>query len=1724
MNNEMAAISSTTAGPSKEGHLALSRTAQVVDATRESKYSTEDADTCRICRGESTAADQLYFPCKCSGTIKYVHQDCLMEWLSHSRKKYCELCKTQFRFTKLYDPHMPKELPLFVFIREAIFQTTSYILLWCRAALVLCVWLFCLPYCMRSMWRTLFWVGDGEWASRMKNSIQGAVNAAHSAHGSGLINSTFPITALQANTTYGSISAYGPLNYQLSVLARYLGVMRFRIRSPIILMLLNKLFSIFALDIESAVRSVSLNDSLPDPLSQPLLPSSLLSEAKVFRSLSSWPIIQKLAVDVVEGQILTLLVVLAFTLIFLIREWVVQQQPLLNLGVADMANGNIDPPALEAEANQGLQNAVVGRRRDEMEIHNNNMIPGNENDIRFVDNQNVTYLNRDKQLEIVGDSGQSDITGERKANKIWSQLIFDLYWLRRIVETVNVLPVEVRSLLTGQRDALAAENLNALKLEEQIKISAKLKDLKTFLIIIRGFNVGKDDIDSDTPLEILYRQYFTKEEKRILERNNPETYSYARIDEKVKTISNLREEMKPYLLASDDETGHSTSVKRSIFLISQILSYIDPTRRERSMDGIWATEMILALESESLDKAAELQNNGKGKAKADLANIDTDVVETEALMEASSHVEHNSDIEESGLQKSVSKAIDFGTGSSTDNCKERLNQMGEDRPRTAVANSHVLVASEVANDSMIRHHEAGESDMSSRVDFARNEITNGQSKSWLSWIVECFWGDIIPTPPDESFIERPDEEEGEVQQIIVEAMGIDNPTESDNNENFEEEEEGEEVVEEAGADINAAPEANVRVNLQDVPDDGEDLEGLLELIGAHGPITGLFQNAIVSAILVTSAITCAVWFPYLWGKVFLVFLGNPFTLLIKMPIRFLLATSDFIADFSLLVGGNVIYWIARLIRYGLNPLSAIIPLSQFFRHIDVFAGTLESVAYSALHRLIRGFAAAFSSPDADMLFLSINAHMTLRNMQKIIPRNTSLATSVIWRACSFMPYFGIKGMLANASINIHHIMNIARQLLRNLPAISSDAFKWLWTSELILLDSSKSMFGPKANTENPNWTAMDRVLVILAGYSFFVVLGALYLKYGKPLSSSANGRRVERMLSDILQQAGGVMKVILIISIEMIIFPLYCGLLLDIALLPLFEDATIQSRASFILKTPWKAGFIHWFIGTCYMYHFALFVSMCRKLMRSGVLYFIRDPDDPNFHPVRDVLERSVAIQLRKITFSALVYGAMIIVSLGGVVWSLYRVFNNLLPIRWTNEPLFEFSVDILLYCFLTPFLLKYVHISDLVHAMFKWWFQGCARTLRLSHFLFGERRLDEEGHYVDHSHQLAITRKDLDSELNCDRREPPSTNYKKDNMKFQRNGRFVFAPATDQVRIPKGSRIFVEVDGVDSILLDSFNTVNDSDGNESTKAMKKMVVYIPPNFAARIALFICSIWLFAAGLGLIVTVIPLTTGRFIFSAATLKSTPVNDIYAYSLGIYLLGGMMLVANKVRMASQTIEFQDMTSRVHINGGLQHLKNLTNRVASFAYVYGFLMLSFFFLLSLFIEFYIIAPIHTIYRPSEPHTVHIIQNWTLGFLYGRIIIQNLFQNPDSRPSRVLHAITGSNYTHPNIWLATRYFALPVALAFNIAFVLPYLLSLLTTSIFFTEREDRVKVMVHRMAYPAILLVILAVWLFFASKRAIGRWRMRIRDEVYLVGERLHNYGAKKARPGPLAKTVKR
>uniref|UniRef100_A0A1B6DPB5 Uncharacterized protein n=1 Tax=Clastoptera arizonana TaxID=38151 RepID=A0A1B6DPB5_9HEMI len=66
------------------------------DGSQSSSISSASYDICRICHCEGDSEVPLIEPCYCAGSLRYVHQACLQQWIKSSNIRSCELCKFQF--------------------------------------------------------------------------------------------------------------------------------------------------------------------------------------------------------------------------------------------------------------------------------------------------------------------------------------------------------------------------------------------------------------------------------------------------------------------------------------------------------------------------------------------------------------------------------------------------------------------------------------------------------------------------------------------------------------------------------------------------------------------------------------------------------------------------------------------------------------------------------------------------------------------------------------------------------------------------------------------------------------------------------------------------------------------------------------------------------------------------------------------------------------------------------------------------------------------------------------------------------------------------------------------------------------------------------------------------------------------------------------------------------------------------------------------------------------------------------------------------------------------------------------------------------------------------------------------------------------------------------------------------------------------------------------------
>ncbi|KAH0283392.1 hypothetical protein M436DRAFT_77293 [Aureobasidium namibiae CBS 147.97] len=1595
------------------------------DPTEGGDKSPAEGDTCRICRSEASAAEPLFYPCKCSGSIKFVHQDCLMEWLSHSNKKHCELCKTPFRFTKLYDSHMPQTLPLPIFAKRAVLHILNYLSTWARAITVALVWLVVLPWCIRWSWRGLFWILDAGWARDPW--------LAKMAHAAQQHNSSAPISDAVADKEPFGLSMgkffVNSLFYPLKPLG------------------------------QTAIYSSS---NIPSEASFAPLHSSLLSDVKAVNNLTSHVWLNRFILDVLEGDIITINVVVAFILIFLIREWVVQQQPIIN-AAAHIRDAEIQLDVAERAA-QRLQDLEAAALEDER-------LRPNVERYRHIFEQPVS---------------------ESETSEYDETQFIGWYAMETLMDNAGVpheFEGEDHEQFMQAFEEASEELFEQLKLAEDSGMS-QADIVKNIWAILD--NLGPTEKD-------LWREFLLKEgqTKYMLLSNLPDDKLGLSEDEYPEAGPAPRESDTESVTEEDDE---------------------DEPRRRPAMpprDASSHAQRVIQSLEEPTDDLEDGDRSGAGdsgnSSNGSWQSITTNPRRDPNMMPVGYLFPPDHSTEDHGQESQATTAANTTTGQQSTDSQSAAPVVDSDRHYSGEDDEVIFsIYEEQRAEIPDEEHPSPQEDSVPQT----TQLVEPR-KGPVSRLFDWFWADIVveddlndPQPRDfDEEIVRDEAEEPPFVHV------------HDGDHGFGDAQDPE--VLQAAADAGLDAEAI---------EDAEDLEGVLELIGMQGPLAGLAQTAVFCGFLITATLWIAIGLPYFFGKIALLFLGDPITSLVMTPLRIVSMFADAIVDITVYVGGAATYFGAQILTQLLTLALGSVLRKAGLGYVESLANRAHQAANGAGVRLAELFDG--DGPlELGPLVKSNEAHQSLLNLRA--------------EAAQVVKFFAtcVSGLL-------YHAQNSTASELRGVVTegaarvLQQTATSYTWIRAVLGEGLSEAVkngtftFTVKHDSGSLDpalaiWTNEDRCLTVLAGYILLAVIGTMYLLRKESLFSSPNLQTFEKSFTDVLKQAGGVFKVILIISIEMLAFPLYCGMLLDSALLPLFENASFASRLAFANRSPWLFVFLHWFIGTCYMFHFALFVSMCRRILRNGVLYFIRDPDDPTFHPVRDVLERSVTTQLRKIAFSGAIYGGLVIVCLGGAIWGTSRF--GVFPVRWARpEADLEFPIDFLGYNLLAPVVASYLFPSKGMETIFGKWLRLCAHSLRLSQFLFGERRKIEEGHLDGES---------LVSRLNPWKDQRAIVN----SEHFVKDGKYVRAPATDQVRIPRGDVVFLEVSETDQRVDGTYT----SNGVHSRQPENFVHVYIPPRFRVRIITFVSLLWMFAIAMGMGITVVPMLFGRLIMSILAPQRVAFNDLYNFAVGITALGVMLQSMFNGRKAVKSLK--QTTSRQNLAAISANVRKQTWRLVRSAYVYGFAVVIVPTLFALVLELYLILPLRTYMGPTAvthktdnitsdhmpgaqvtlanttltnftetqvaqlavaSHTFHILQDWTLGFIYGRVVLRLLLLSRNSRPAAAMRAITRDGFTNPNVKLATRAFVLPTLLLFSIVLICPPLIASFLDVTNLISASVRTKV--YRYSYPICASQALGLWCTWELSEGMRRWRGRIKDEVYLIGERLHNLGERKPPEG--------
>ena len=366
----------------------------------------------------------------------------------------------------------------------------------------------------------------------------------------------------------------------------------------------------------------------------------------------------------------------------------------------------------------------------------------------------------------------------------------------------------------------------------------------------------------------------------------------------------------------------------------------------------------------------------------------------------------------------------------------------------------------------------------------------------------------------------------------------------------------------------------------------------------------------------------------------------------------------------------------------------------------------------------------------------------------------------------------------------------------------------------------------------------------------------------------------------------------------------------------------------------------------------------------------------------------------------------------------------------------------------------------------------------------------------------------------------------------FLQNGLFARVPASDAVKPLRGHSAFLPVDQYNKRL----DGQHDQEfGCHGYKDPKWTMVYIPPHFRLRIVALVGSMWLFLAVAGCSVTILPLAIGRAIVNAVVKGVEGMSDIYAFSIGVAILPMPIYTYNHRRDVRRWLH--DTLAALPVSFTIESGRSEIRRLVGLLYLYSTLLVVFPLLLSFILQTYIIIPLHTYFASGTSsaslpsHTIHLLQDWTLGLLYLRLIIKYIFSNRNSRAATAIYLVVPHTCWQPDVWAFTRLWVLPVAvLAADALFSPPALAwALLQTPLsnFYLNlsgsphddenQEVILKALIYRYSYTFVIFILCALYLAVKTVQWFYGWKRRIRDEVYLIGERLHNYKREDDRKKP-------
>ncbi|XP_014665321.1 PREDICTED: E3 ubiquitin-protein ligase MARCH6-like [Priapulus caudatus] len=521
-----------------------------------------------------------------------------------------------------------------------------------------------------------------------------------------------------------------------------------------------------------------------------------------------------------------------------------------------------------------------------------------------------------------------------------------------------------------------------------------------------------------------------------------------------------------------------------------------------------------------------------------------------------------------------------------------------------------------------------------------------------------------------------------------------------------------------------------------------------------------------------------------------------------------------------------------------------------------------------------------------------------------------------------------------------------------------------------------------------------------------------------------------------------VVKVSLLVVVEIGLFPLVCGWWLDVCSLPLF-DATVEDRLSGFRAAPSASMFIHWLVGMVYVFYFASFVLLLREVLRPGVLWFLRNFNDPNFNPIQEMIHLPTYRHARRFLASLVLFGSTVLVMMWMPVKLIKRLFPTFLPyhVVLTNDtPVSELSLELLLLQVILPALLEQPHTRQWLKNLVRVWCGGVAGVLNLRSYLLGDLPL------ADGEDDVVVGNEPVQHV------QP--------------------APPPEGL-VGLGAEHH-------AILLGG--------GPTGFQPYRR-----PAAFALRIAalLALVSLTLLLGSVACLVA--PVWIGRRLMRV-WMGSSAIHELYTTACGLYVCW----VATR---ASTLLYGWLPHGRAAIAARVRERAALVVKsLVLTAILLGVVPL----LLGCLVEQVVITPIRI---PLDQTPIHFPwQDWALGVLHLKIICAATMMGPNWWLKRRLEQAYNDGLRDVRLADVVRRVCAPVVACLGLALALPYVAA--HSLVPALGAGDELQRLIARRVYPVCTAALFVIVLLGVQTKQFRRLYEHIKNDKYLVGQRLVNY----------------